>query len=245
MAASMRIYCRPKSLNNSVIYRSQRFYFNKIRQLTSYESNLISKVFARCFCYGSRDVNILPLGSADRLIFDTHAVVSRLEESGINRVQAECITSILNQLMQRIAELQNKDMVTKEQQEIMLQQIMAQIAAVKKDMVILEKSQFSALKGDNEKLSTEVQQLRGQLKDEVVKLKNAFTLDINLEKSRAKEANNISEQDIKSTNNRITTEIANLNAKMEATKFESLKYFGATLLGSVTIMLGAYRIFLH
>ncbi|XP_071957728.1 mitochondrial calcium uniporter regulator 1-like [Antedon mediterranea] len=238
MAASVRVFKKP--LNKDVLCKIQHSFSSK--KLTS--SHVVSVVAVRCLCYGSRDVSILPTGHADRLIFDTHAAVSKLEESGLNRVQSECVTSILNQLMQRVAELQGKDMVTKEQQEIMLQQVMAQIAAVKKDMVILEKSQFSALKGENEKLAIEVQQLRVQLKDEVVKLKNAFSLDINLEKSRAKEANNVSEQDIKNTNNRITTEIANLNAKMEATKFESLKYFGATLLGSVTLMLGAYRLFI-
>lgn len=35
-------------------------------------------------------------------------------------------------------------------QEIMLQQVMSQIAAVKKDMIILEKSEFSTLLAENE-----------------------------------------------------------------------------------------------
>lgn len=36
------------------------------------------------------------------------------------------------------------------QQEIMLQKIMSHIAAVKKDMIILEKSEFSALLAEND-----------------------------------------------------------------------------------------------
>lgn len=35
-------------------------------------------------------------------------------------------------------------------QEIMLQRVMSHIAAVKKDMIILEKSEFSALLAENE-----------------------------------------------------------------------------------------------
>lgn len=35
-------------------------------------------------------------------------------------------------------------------QEIMLQRVMSQIAAVKKDMIILEKSEFSALLAESE-----------------------------------------------------------------------------------------------
>lgn len=35
-------------------------------------------------------------------------------------------------------------------QEIMLQRVMSQIAAVKKDMIILEKSEFSTLLAENE-----------------------------------------------------------------------------------------------
>jgi hypothetical protein len=51
-------------------------------------------------------------------------------------------------------------------------------------MIILEKSEFSALRQENEKLLMELKALKFQLKDEVTKLKGGFTLDINLEKNQ-------------------------------------------------------------
>ena len=41
-------------------------------------------------------------------------------------------------------------MVTSLFKEILMQQVMSHIAAVKKDMIILEKSEFSTLKHENE-----------------------------------------------------------------------------------------------
>jgi hypothetical protein len=43
-------------------------------------------------------------------------------------------------------------MVTKPQQEIMVQQLVAQIGSVKKDMVILEKSEFTMLRNETDLL---------------------------------------------------------------------------------------------
>ncbi|KAK2113026.1 Mitochondrial calcium uniporter regulator 1, partial [Saguinus oedipus] len=87
--------------------------------------------------------------------------------------QAEILVSALVKILEANMDIVYKDMVTKMQQEITLQQIMSQIANVKKDMIILEKSEFSALRAENE--------------DEVIKVRTDTKLDFNLEKSRVKE----------------------------------------------------------
>lgn len=51
-----------------------------------------------------------------------------------------------------------KDMVTKTQPEITPQQIMSQIANVKKEIVVLEKNEFSSLRAENEKIKLELHQ---------------------------------------------------------------------------------------
>uniref|UniRef100_A0AC11DLZ3 Mitochondrial calcium uniporter regulator 1 n=1 Tax=Ovis aries TaxID=9940 RepID=A0AC11DLZ3_SHEEP len=102
-----------------------------------------------------------------KLYFDTHALVCVLEENGFTTQQAEVIVSALMKIMEANMDIIYKDMVTKMQQEITLQQIMSQIANVKKDMIILEKSEFSALRSENEKIKLELHRLKQQVTETV------------------------------------------------------------------------------
>eukprot|EP00069_Balaena_mysticetus_P011059 bmy_21030T0 len=76
--------------------------------------------------------------------------------------------------------------VTKMQQDIILQQIMSQVANVKKDMIIMKRSKFPSFKAENEKMKLELYQLK-QVMDEVIKIRTDTKLDFNVEKSRIKE----------------------------------------------------------
>ncbi|KAI5104089.1 2-(3-amino-3-carboxypropyl)histidine synthase subunit 2 [Silurus meridionalis] len=85
-----------------------------------------------------------------KLLFDTHAMIQVLEANGFTLQQAEMFVKVLLNTTNTNMDIMYSDMVTKTQQEIMLQKVMSQIAAVKKDMIILEKSEFSALLAENE-----------------------------------------------------------------------------------------------
>ncbi|XP_075388572.1 mitochondrial calcium uniporter regulator 1 isoform X2 [Tenrec ecaudatus] len=122
-----------------------------------------------------------------RFFFDTHALVCLLEENGFTTQQAEIIVSALVKITEANLDIVYKEMVHKTQQEITLQQIMSQISNVKKDMIILEKSEFSALRSENEKIKLELLQLKQQVVDEVIKVRTDTKLDFSLEKSRVKE----------------------------------------------------------
>ncbi|KAF3829994.1 hypothetical protein GH733_001419, partial [Mirounga leonina] len=103
-----------------------------------------------------------------KLYFDTHALVCLLEENGFPTQQAGITASALVKIMDTNMDIVYKDMVTKMQQEIAVQQIMPQIANVKKG-IILEKSEFSALRAENEKINPKLHQLK-QVMDEVIKV---------------------------------------------------------------------------
>ncbi|XP_074998890.1 mitochondrial calcium uniporter regulator 1 isoform X4 [Calonectris borealis] len=130
--------------------------------------------------------NISLLGNR-KLFFDTHALVCLLEENGFTTQQSEVIVSALVKIMNTNLDMIYKDMVTKVQQEIALQQVMSHIGGVKKDMIILEKSEFSALRSENEKIKLELQQIKKQVMDEITKVRADNKLNLNLEKSRVKE----------------------------------------------------------
>ncbi|KAL4675759.1 hypothetical protein H8959_009904 [Pygathrix nigripes] len=143
-----------------------------------------------------------------------------------------------------------KDMVTKMQQEITFQQIMSQIANVKKDMIILEKSEFSALRAENEKVKLELHQLKQRVMDEMIKVRTDTKLDFNLEKSRVKELYSLNEKKLlelrteivalhaqqdralTQTDRKIETEVAGLKTMLESHKLDNIKYLAASVGGS-------------
>ncbi|PKK33777.1 mitochondrial calcium uniporter regulator 1, transcript variant X1, partial [Columba livia] len=181
-----------------------------------------------------------------RLFFDTHALVRLLEENGFTPQQSEVIVSALVKIMNANLDMIYKDMVTKVQQvslkEIALQQVMSHIGGVKKDMIILEKSEFSALRSENEKLKLELQQIKKQVMDEIAKVQADNKLNLNLEKTRVKELYSLNERKLlemrteivelhaqqdralTQTDRKIDTEVADLKTMLETHKLDNIKY---------------------
>ncbi|XP_068521078.1 coiled-coil domain-containing protein 90B, mitochondrial-like isoform X2 [Anas acuta] len=194
--------------------------------------------------YDVRRVDITPLEQR-RVTFDTHALVQDLEAHGFAKEQAETIVSALITLSNVSLDTVYKDMVTQAQQEITLQQIMAHLDSIRKDMVILEKSEFANLRAENE--------------NETGKIRADSKLDINLERSRVTDMFTDQERKLmeattefhkkdSSTNsviseisNKIDTEIASLKTLMESNKLDTIRYLAASVFTCLAIALGFYR----
>ncbi|XP_042366434.1 mitochondrial calcium uniporter regulator 1 [Plectropomus leopardus] len=203
-----------------------------------------------------------PKCESGKLLFDTHAVVRLFEENGFTTQQAEVMVKVLVRMTNSNMEVIYNDMVTKVQQEIMLQRVMSQIAAVKKDMIILEKSEFSTLLAENEKLKIQLLQLKVQLADVLNKVRSDTIIDMNLEKSRVKELKVVhekmlletrteimemnAEQDrhLTQTNMKIDTEVAGLKTMLESHKLDTIKYLAGSVFTCLTVVLGFYRIWM-
>ncbi|XP_065608960.1 mitochondrial calcium uniporter regulator 1-like [Cyrtonyx montezumae] len=150
------------------------------------------------------------LGSR-KFFFDTHALVRLLEENGLTTQQSEVIVSALVKIVSTNLDTIYKDMVTKVQQEIALQQVMSHIDGVKKDMIILERSELSALRSENERIKLELQQIKKQVMDEITRVHADNKLNLNLEKSRVKELHSLNERKLLE----MRTEIVELHAQQD------------------------------
>ncbi|XP_045870940.1 coiled-coil domain-containing protein 90B, mitochondrial isoform X2 [Meles meles] len=195
--------------------------------------------------YDMRQVDITPLEQR-KLTFDTHALVQNLETHGFDKAQAETIVSTLTTLSNISLDSIYKEMVTRAQQEITVQQLMSHLDSIRKDMVILEKSEFANLRAENQ---NETSQIRADNK-----------LDINLERSRVTDmftdqekklmeaTTEFTSKDTKTrsiiseTSNKIDTEIASLKTLMESNKLETIRYLAASVFTCLAIALGFYRI---
>ncbi|XP_076470888.1 mitochondrial calcium uniporter regulator 1-like [Babylonia areolata] len=174
--------------------------------------------------------------------FDSLSFVKSLETKGFTRQQAEGMAEALTELINSTLDHQSRHMITKKQQEITVQQLMAEIVSVKKDMVLLQKSEFSQLRSETEKMGIELENLKRALTDEVTKLKGHVTLDINLERGRSVEAHANNASKLQELNNKIDTDIANLKTVFEQYRNDVLKYAGGTVLTCATVCLGVIRL---
>ncbi|NWS52999.1 MCUR1 regulator, partial [Chunga burmeisteri] len=179
-----------------------------------------------------------------KLFFDTHALVCLLEENGFTARQSEVIVSALVKIMNTNLDMIYKDMVTKVQQEIALQEVMSHIGGVKKDMIILEKSEFSALRSENEKIKLELQQIKKQVMDEIAKVRADNKLNLNLEKSRVKELHAQQDRALTKTDRKIDTEVADLKTMLESHKLDNIKYLAGSIFTCLTVALGFYRLWI-
>uniref|UniRef100_A0A4X2K979 Coiled-coil domain containing 90B n=1 Tax=Vombatus ursinus TaxID=29139 RepID=A0A4X2K979_VOMUR len=188
--------------------------------------------------YDMRRVDITPLEQR-KLTFDTHSVVQDLESHGFEKAQAETIVLALIILSNVSLDTIYKEMVTRAQQEITVQQIMAHLDSIRKDMVILEKSEFANLRAENELETT-----RSRANNK---------LDINLERSRVTDlftdqekklmeaTTEFNKKDthikniISQTSNKIDIEIASLKTLMESNKLETIRYLAGTSRGNTWI----------
>nr|NP_001270016.1 coiled-coil domain-containing protein 90B, mitochondrial precursor [Equus caballus]AEB61066.1 coiled-coil domain-containing 90b mitochondrial-like protein [Equus caballus] len=207
--------------------------------------------------YDMRRVDITPLEQR-KLTFDTHALVQDLETHGFNKAQAETIVSLLTTLSNVSLDTIYREMVTQAQQEITVQQLMAHLDSIRKDMVILEKSEFANLRAENEKMKIELEQVKQQPINETSRIRADNKLDINLERSRVTDMDQekklmeatteFIKKDTKTnsviseTSNKIDSEIASLKTLMESNKLETIRYLAASVFTCLAIALGFYRL---
>ncbi|KAJ8277056.1 hypothetical protein GJAV_G00070980 [Gymnothorax javanicus] len=211
--------------------------------------------------YDVEKINIMK-SEKKNFFFDTHAVVCLLEDNGFSTQQAEVFVNALVRITHSNMDVIYKDMVTKAQQEAMLQRVMSQIAAVKNDMIFQEKSEFSALLTENEKVKMEVLQLKMQLAEVMSRVRADNLLDMNMEKSRMTEMkaeserrlleirtdmmemNAEHERHLTQTNMKIDTEMAGLKTMLESHKLDTIKYLAGSVFTCLTVVLGFYRIWM-
>ncbi|XP_063807411.1 coiled-coil domain-containing protein 90B, mitochondrial [Pseudophryne corroboree] len=208
------------------------------------------------------DVRRVEITSSEqrKLTFDTHALVKDLETHGFDKAQAETIVSALASLTNASLDTVYKDMVTRAQQEITLQQIMAHLDSIRKDMVILEKSEFATLRAENEKMKIELEHVKQQLLNETNRIRADTKLDINLERSRLTDLFTDQEKKLMETSTefhkknantdgviteihkKIDIDIASLKTLMESHKLDTVRYLAASVFTCLAIALGFYRL---
>ncbi|KAF9159357.1 hypothetical protein BGX20_002988, partial [Mortierella sp. AD010] len=169
--------------------------------------------------------------------FDTHRFVEKLEREGFSRQQSEAIMNALDEVVTESMNNLTKNMVTKADQDKTVYTYKVDFAALKSELQMLEKNDFSLTNTNNERLVSEIEKLRQRLREEVTRTQAGVRLDLNLEKGRIRDEAATQELKVRATEERIEQEIAALRTQMETIKLQTLQYMIGTITGAGALIL--------
>ncbi|EPS65794.1 hypothetical protein M569_08983, partial [Genlisea aurea] len=194
---------------------------------------------------GFRMISELAKSNGKRLfLVDTLALVRRLEAQGLPSKQAEAITSaiteVLNDSLENIsysfvsrAELQKNEMTQE-----------SNLSKFKTEVRGSQEHHFSLLQHETEKLKSDIEKMRSELKYEIDKVTAGQRLDLNLERGRIRDELNTQNQETTNLTNKLDREIHELRAQLEAAKYDVIKYCIGTLASVAAVGLAVLRILL-
>ncbi|XP_073016495.1 protein FMP32, mitochondrial-like [Primulina eburnea] len=193
--------------------------------------------------FESRQMTELLKSNGKRLfLVDTLALVRRLEAQGLPSKQAEAITAAMTEVLNDSLENVSHSFVSKGQ---MQQNEMAQESNLSKFKTEVKSSQdhhFSLLQHETEKLKSDIEKMRSELRYEVDKVTAGQRLDLNLERGRIRDELNNQNQETTNLTNKLDREIHALRAQLEAAKYDVIKYCIGTLASVSAVGLAVLRI---
>eukprot|EP00249_Psilotum_nudum_P009436 c21936_g1_i2 orf=608-1435(+) len=178
------------------------------------------------------------------MLLDTLALVKRLESQGLTANQAEAITAVLTEVLNDSLDNISQLFVSKAevQKSEMMQE--AALSKFKGEMQSLQDHKVSSLQREIEKLSTDIDRMRSEMRYEIDKVAAGQRLDLNLERGRMREE--LAKQNAETSNltNKLDREIHLLKTQLEAAKYEVIKYCIGTIVSVTAVGLGLLRVFM-
>eukprot|EP00249_Psilotum_nudum_P011811 c23398_g1_i1 orf=249-1094(-) len=178
------------------------------------------------------------------VLLDTLALVRTLESQGLTANQAEAITAVLTEVLNE--SLYNISQSFAVKAEVQKNEMMQEAALLKLkgDIQSLQDHKVSSLQRGAEKLKTDIDKMRSEMRYEIDKVTASQRLDLNLERGRTREE--LANQSVETSNltNKLDREIHSLKTQLEAAKYEVIKYCIGTIVSVTAVGLGLLRIFM-
>lgn len=194
--------------------------------------------------YTRYESQLASAANARKVLFvDTLALVRRLESQGFTVKQAEAITAamtdVLSDCLENVAqsfvsrsELQKHDMIHE-----------AALSKLKADIHSSQETRLLLIQRETEKVRTDIDKLRSEMRYEMDKVTAGQRLDLNLERGRMREELATQNAETSNLTNKIDKEINAVKTQLEASKYEVIKYCVGTIVSVLALGLGLLRIF--
>lgn len=175
-------------------------------------------------------------------LVDTLALVRKLEAQGVPTKQAEAITAAITEVLNDSLENVARSFVSKAemQKTEMIQD--SNLSKFKSEVQSSQEHHFSLLQRETEKLRTDIEKIRSELRYEIDKVTAGQRLDLNLERGRIREELGKQTSETTFLTNKLDREIHALRAQLEAAKYDVIKYCIGTLVSISAVGLAVLRI---
>ncbi|XP_057541610.1 protein FMP32, mitochondrial-like [Amaranthus tricolor] len=249
--AAYTICRRFHQLSTNPFLNSRKFNeLHSLKNVSNANNRLCSSSFSSRLRYGSRyiDAKFISqlVNSNGRRLFlvDTLALVRKLEAQGIPSKQAEVITAAITEVLHDSLENVSHSFMTKAEMQKFEMTQEANLAKFKSEVHSSQEHHFSLLQREAEKLQSDLEKMRSELRYEIDKVTAGQRLDLNLEKGRIRDelANQTAETN--NLTNKLDREIHALRAQLEAAKYDVIKYCIGTLVSISAVGLAVLRILL-
>ena len=175
--------------------------------------------------------------------FDTKKFVLQMEALGFSQPQAETAVQVVSRAINDGILLITRNLVTKETVLLTAYQQKVDFAKLKGELQTMDKGEYTLLLKEQERLRTDLTNLKNRLKEEITKQQAGVRLDLNLEKGRIREESSIHEAKIEDTTTRIDEEIANLQMQIKLVKTQVMQWLIGVTSGTFALLLAFIRFF--
>ncbi|XP_020599608.1 protein FMP32, mitochondrial-like isoform X1 [Phalaenopsis equestris] len=175
-------------------------------------------------------------------LVDTLGLVRRLEGQGVPSKQAEAITSAITEVLNDSLENVSQSFVSNGRMQLSEMAQDANLSKFKSEVQSLQEHHFSLLQRETEKLKTDIEKMRSELRYEVDKVTAGHRLDLNLERGRLRDELAKQSAETSDLTNKLDREIHALKAQLEAAKYDVIKYCIGTLVSISAVGLAVIRI---
>lgn len=107
---------------------------------------------------------------------------------------------------------------------------------------VIQENHFSLLQHETEKLRSDIEKMRSELRYEIDKVSAGHRLDLNLERGRIRDELANQNQETANLTNKLDREIHTLRAELEAAKYDVIKYCIGTLVSISAVGLAVVRL---
>ncbi|XP_009598777.1 protein FMP32, mitochondrial [Nicotiana tabacum] len=175
-------------------------------------------------------------------LVDTLALVRRLEAQGVPTKQAEAITAAITEVLNDSLENVAQTFVSKEELQTLEMIQESKLSKFKSEVQSSQENHFSLLQHETEKLKSDIEKMRSELRYEIDKVTAGHRLDLNLERGRIRDELANQNQETTNLTNKLDREIHGLRAQLEAAKYDVIKYCIGTLVSISAVGLAVVRI---
>ncbi|OAE26285.1 hypothetical protein AXG93_3040s1020 [Marchantia polymorpha subsp. ruderalis] len=196
-------------------------------------------------------------------------LVRRLESQGLTPKQAEAITAVITEVLNDSLENVAQTFTSKsemQRSEMMMEGAMSKFKAEVQSSQVYDPSveypeplsplvlvmshsfdrpqehHIASLQRETERLRTDIDKLRSELRYEVDKVTAGHRLDLNLERGRIRDELATQSAETSNLTNKLDREIHTLKTQLEAAKYDIIKYCIGTIVSVTAVGLGLLRI---